>query len=66
VSENSAPVFGGRSGLIELPMLPSYGGCRSWIEVAEDVPTEGSVPVLGDDAFAAKLAAFVAATGGAR
>jgi hypothetical protein len=51
---------------IELPMLPSYGGCRSWIEVAEEIPTEGPVPVLDDDAFAEKLAAFVAATGGAR
>ena len=51
---------------IELPMLPNYGGCRSWIEVAEDIPTAGSVPVLDDDAFAAKRAAFVAATGGAR
>ena len=51
---------------IELPMLPGYGGCKSWIEVAEEIPTEGSVPVLDDDAFAAKQAVFVAALGGAR
>ena len=49
----------------ELPMLPGYGGCKSWIETAEEIPTEGSVPVLDDVAFAARLAAFTAALGGA-
>lgn len=27
------------------PMLPEYGGCKSWIELAADISTEGSVPV---------------------
>src|SRR6185436_20085199 len=31
---------------IELPMLPAYGGCKSWIEVDQDISTEGAMPVL--------------------
>lgn len=27
------------------PMLPAYGGCKSWVELAEEIPTEGSVLV---------------------
>lgn len=23
-------------------MLPGYGGCKSWVEMAEDIPTDGS------------------------
>jgi hypothetical protein len=45
----------------DLPMLPSYGGCKSWIELDTDIPTAGAVPVLDDAAFAVKLAAFRAA-----
>ena len=41
-----------------LPMLPSYGGCKSWIELAEDVPTTGAQPVLDEETFAAKLEQF--------
>ena len=48
---------------IELPLLPAYGGCKSWVEVAEDIPTDAAVPVLADAAFAARLAAFHAALG---
>ena len=44
-------------------MLPAYGGCKSWVEVAEDIPTDAAVPVLADAAFAARLAAFHAALG---
>ena len=29
----------------------SYGGCRSWLEIARDLPFEGT-PVLSDDEFA--------------
>lgn len=46
---------------VELPMLPDYGGCKSWIDLAVDVPTEGATPVLDDAVFAARLAAFHAA-----
>jgi hypothetical protein len=31
--------------------LKSYGGCRSWIELAEDVPDQNMEPALSDDAF---------------
>jgi hypothetical protein len=43
---------------VELPMLPSYGGCKSWIELEEDVNVAGSVPVLNEAAFSAKLQIF--------
>lgn len=46
---------------IELPMRTSYGGCKSWIELEQDIATEGARPVLSDNAFAEKLAAFDAA-----
>ena len=39
----------------ELPMLADYGGCKSWIEVANDIETAGAVPVLSDDEFGEKL-----------
>ncbi len=42
---------------IELPLLPGYGGCKSWIETAVDVDDSEAVPVLGDSEFRAKLAA---------
>jgi hypothetical protein len=40
---------------IELPMLPAYGGCKSWIELEREVATEGSAPVLTDAEFGRKL-----------
>src|SRR5438552_1563238 len=39
----------------ELPMLESYAGCKSWIELEKDVPITGAAPVLSDEAFAEKL-----------
>lgn len=45
----------------DLPMLPSYGGCKSWIEVDQDIDTSGSIPVLSDDEFRGKLRDFEAA-----
>lgn len=48
---------------IELPMLESYGGCKSWIELERDIEAQGAVPVLSDDVFADKLGAFVRAVG---
>ena len=26
----------------EGPLLPAYGGCKSWVEIAEEISTEGS------------------------
>lgn len=46
---------------IELPMLPNYGGCKSWIELAEDIPTDAAQPVLVEAAFQAKLRHFESA-----
>ncbi|MEW6306923.1 MAG: DUF1802 family protein [Verrucomicrobiota bacterium] len=45
---------------IELPVLESYGGCKSWIELAVDVDPQGP-PVLDEAAFQEKLAQFRAA-----
>ena len=49
---------------VELPLLPAYGGCKSWVELAEDVPVSGATPVLSEAAFADKLTAFQTALGG--
>jgi hypothetical protein len=46
---------------VELPMLPAYGGCKSWIELEQEIDTRGSQPVLTDDEFQARLASFRAA-----
>lgn len=43
---------------VELPMLEEYGGCKSWIELAVDVPSNGARPVLDDTTFEAKLTEF--------
>lgn len=42
----------------ELPMLEGYGGCRSWIELEPEMNFADALPVLADDVFAEKLAAF--------
>lgn len=43
---------------IELPMLPGYSGCKSWIELAEEILPEGAQPVLMERAFQARLHQF--------
>ena len=43
---------------VVLAMSPSYGGCKSWIELEADLPTKEAVPVLGDTTFAEKLKRF--------
>ena len=43
---------------IELPMLEEYGGCKSWIDLADEPTTTGAIPVLNDDSFANKLVTF--------
>jgi hypothetical protein len=35
----------------ELPDAASYAGCRSWVELERELPTEGGVPVLDDAEF---------------
>jgi len=36
---------------VELPYGEAYGGCKSWIELEEPVPTEGARPALDDEGF---------------
>jgi hypothetical protein len=36
---------------VELPYIEAYGGCKSWIELAEPVSTAGTRPALDDEAF---------------
>jgi hypothetical protein len=43
---------------VELPMRPAYGGCKSWIELAEDVSLARARPVLAEVDFAAKMSQF--------
>lgn len=46
---------------LELPMRTFYGGCKSWVELEEDIDIKGAKPVLDETAFAAKLKQFRAA-----
>jgi hypothetical protein len=39
----------------ELADLPRYAGCKSWVELEQDVPTEGATPVLAEEKFNALL-----------
>jgi hypothetical protein len=50
---------------VELPLLPAYAGCKSWVELDLDLPVENARPVLSNAAFAIKLDAFRAALGDA-
>jgi hypothetical protein len=43
---------------VDLPVLPSYGGCKSWIEIGEEILPIGAEPALSDHAFAEKLERF--------
>jgi hypothetical protein len=47
----------------ELPMAPAYSGCKSWVELERDIPTEGSQPVLSEQEFSRKMQEFEAALG---
>jgi hypothetical protein len=39
------------AAMAELPITPYYEGCRSWVELAQDLPTDGAQPVLKESAF---------------
>lgn len=43
---------------IDLPNLPSYGGCKSWITLEQEIETNHAQPVLNDKIFAEKVASF--------
>jgi hypothetical protein len=36
---------------IDVPETAHYAGCRSWVELERELPTDGAVPVLDDEAF---------------
>jgi hypothetical protein len=42
----------------ELPVLSSYGGCKSWIELETDLPAKEALAVLTDAAFEERLERF--------
>jgi hypothetical protein len=35
----------------DIPDTPAYQGCRSWVELDQDLPVQGAVPVLNDEAM---------------
>jgi hypothetical protein len=39
----------------EIADAPSYAGCKSWVELEHELPTEGATPVLTEQAFDAVL-----------
>ena len=43
---------------LEMPLLPRYGGCRSWVTLDGNVDTSAGRPVLSDNAFQSKLERF--------
>ena len=36
----------------EIPLLPRYDGCKSWVELEKELPTEEAAPVLDDRQYA--------------
>lgn len=47
--------------VIELPVLPQYAGCKSWVELEKDINVVGAQPVLDQPAFDRKLQQFLTA-----
>jgi hypothetical protein len=39
----------------EVPETADYAGCKSWVDLATELPTEDAVPVLDDAAFSALM-----------
>jgi hypothetical protein len=44
--------------VLELPMSPRYGGCKSWIELEEEISTAGAKAVLNQAEFDERLKMF--------
>lgn len=53
-------------GPVDLPELPRYGGCVSWVELEQGVDVSGAEPVLTDREFDPRLAALQQALHGFR
>jgi hypothetical protein len=43
---------------VDFPLIPSYGGCRSWVEMAEEVDADNAEAVLRESEFTQRLAQF--------
>src|SRR5687768_10003382 len=43
---------------VDLPALPEYGGCKSWVELDAVIETKDAQPVLTDEEFNQKLQQF--------
>ena len=43
---------------VEVPMLPAYGGCKSWVDLAEEIDITDAQTVLSNRDFERKLAQF--------
>jgi hypothetical protein len=37
--------------IVEIPDTPYYAGCRSWVDLEQELPTDGAAPVLGEPPF---------------
>ncbi len=48
---------------VTIPMLPKYGGCRSWVELETVPEMANATPVLGDADFQARLEPIQSALG---
>jgi hypothetical protein len=46
---------------VELPVSPAYAGCKSWVELENDLSLTGATAVLDEPAFDRKLREFHAA-----
>jgi hypothetical protein len=45
------PVRVYRAEAVELPETAAYAGCRSWVELERELPTDRAAPALDDTAF---------------
>jgi hypothetical protein len=43
---------------VELPIIPAYTGCKSWVELEQETDVTQATPVLNDQSFARRLASF--------
>ena len=50
--------------VVDVPEMRRYAGCVSWVELEEDVDVGGTVPVLDDLAFDARVGRLHSALGG--
>jgi hypothetical protein len=46
-----------RAAPITLPESPHFAGCRTWVDLEQDLTTDGLVPVLDDAAYSARVSA---------